>query len=191
MFAQVGRGVRRAAQPLGRLAQAPVAGGFADASACRALSTMGGGFSDARGSTASPRPDREDGPVSLVRWAKYGKTLKPEDVGSLLAYGKLSAESAAAEPAVVAPEAPGKLPTVRPRIKLNDALGDVPVSEIVYTNIALLSRFVTETGAMLPRRRTGITALKQRKLGNAIKVARHMNLLPYISKLPQHYDARP
>ncbi|KAJ1628500.1 hypothetical protein T492DRAFT_1017838 [Pavlovales sp. CCMP2436] len=66
-----------------------------------------------------------------------------------------------------------------------------PTFTVCLQNIALLSRFVTETGAMLPRRRTGITALKQRKLGNAIKVARHMNLLPYISKLPQHYDARP
>jgi small subunit ribosomal protein S18 len=58
-------------------------------------------------------------------------------------------------------------------------------------NVALLSRFVTETGAMLPRRRTGVTALKQRKLANAIKVARTMNLMPYLSKLPQHYDAKP
>lgn len=57
--------------------------------------------------------------------------------------------------------------------------------------MALLSRFVTETGAMLPRRRTGVSALKQRKLANAIKVARQMNLMPYLSKLAQHYDAKP
>jgi ribosomal protein S18 len=77
----------------------------------------------------------------------------------------------------------------RPRLALRRA-PDARCARAVQ-NVALLSRFVTETGAILPRRRTGITALKQRKLGNAIKVSRQMNLMPYLSKLPQHYDAKP
>jgi hypothetical protein len=127
----LGRFTLSRAAPLGRLARPP-----AGASACRALSTSS---SDAQGGAASPatppgsRPDGsvgEDGPVRLVRWSKFGKTLKPEDIGSLLAYGKLSTESVAVD---VVAEPTSALPTVRPRIKMHDALRDVPVSEIVYT----------------------------------------------------------
>ncbi|KAG8464630.1 hypothetical protein KFE25_009998 [Diacronema lutheri] len=157
----------------------------------RAFSSRGPAGSQPQGnapaSSASAPLAADEAPVTLVRWARFGKALKPEDVGSVLTYGKLSARSS--EPALAEPSSP--LPTVRARIKLSDPLHSVPIEEIVYTNVALLSRFVTETGAMLPRRRTGVSARKQRKLANAIKVARQMNLMPYLSKLPQHYDAKP
>lgn len=60
-----------------------------------------------------------------------------------------------------------------------------------HQNVALLSRFVSETGSILPRYRTGVTAKQQRKLKRAIRLSRQMNLMPFLSKLPQHYDAVP
>lgn len=48
-----------------------------------------------------------------------------------------------------------------------------------YKDVALLRRFVTEQGKILPRRVTGTTAHFQRLLTTAIKRARYMALLPY------------
>jgi len=50
---------------------------------------------------------------------------------------------------------------------------------IDYKNVALLSKFVSENGKILPRRITGTTAEQQRKVVNAIKRARHLALMPY------------
>ena len=44
-----------------------------------------------------------------------------------------------------------------------------------------LLRFVNEQGKILPRRITGITAKQQRQLTRAIKRARHMALIPFVS----------
>lgn len=48
----------------------------------------------------------------------------------MFAYGKLATPSAEPEAAA---SASSSLPTVRPRIKLNDPLYNVPKEEIVYT----------------------------------------------------------
>jgi small subunit ribosomal protein S18 len=53
--------------------------------------------------------------------------------------------------------------------------------EIDLKDIKLLSRFVTERGRILPRKITGLTAQQQRKITNAVKRARQMSLLPFIS----------
>lgn len=49
-----------------------------------------------------------------------------------------------------------------------------------YKDVATLSRFLTESGKILPRRTTKVTAGFQRQLGSAIKRARYLALLPYI-----------
>ncbi len=49
-----------------------------------------------------------------------------------------------------------------------------------YKDVAMLSRFMTESGKILPRRTTKVTAGFQRQLGRAIKRARYLALLPYI-----------
>ncbi len=54
-------------------------------------------------------------------------------------------------------------------------------SEIDYKDIKLISRFVTERGRILPRKITGLTAQQQRQITNAVKRARQMSLLPFIS----------
>jgi small subunit ribosomal protein S6 len=49
-----------------------------------------------------------------------------------------------------------------------------------YKDVSTLSRFLTESGKILPRRTTKVTASFQRQLGTAIKRARYLALLPYI-----------
>jgi small subunit ribosomal protein S18 len=44
-----------------------------------------------------------------------------------------------------------------------------------------LLRFVNEQGKMYPRRITGTSLKYQRRLGQAIKRARHLALLPYVA----------
>jgi len=49
-----------------------------------------------------------------------------------------------------------------------------------YKDVTTLSRFLTESGKILPRRTTKVTAGFQRQLGSAIKRARYLALLPYL-----------
>jgi len=49
-----------------------------------------------------------------------------------------------------------------------------------YKDVNTLSRFLTESGKILPRRTTKVTSGFQRQLGSAIKRARYLALLPYI-----------
>ncbi|MEM8484792.1 MAG: 30S ribosomal protein S18 [Bacteroidota bacterium] len=52
---------------------------------------------------------------------------------------------------------------------------------IDYKDTDLLLRFVNEQGKILPRRITGVTAKQQRQLTRAIKRARHLALIPFVS----------
>lgn len=52
---------------------------------------------------------------------------------------------------------------------------------IDYKDTAKLRKFVSERSKILPRRVTGTCAKHQRDLTVAIKRARHLALLPYIS----------
>lgn len=52
-----------------------------------------------------------------------------------------------------------------------------------YKNTALLSRFMGESGTILSREGTGLTNKKQRELARAIKRARHVALLPFVTTL--------
>jgi small subunit ribosomal protein S18 len=53
---------------------------------------------------------------------------------------------------------------------------------IDYKAVALLRKFISERGKILPRRRTGTCAKYQRPLAKAIKQARFMALLPYTKR---------
>ena len=53
--------------------------------------------------------------------------------------------------------------------------------EIDYKDIETLSKFITERGKILPRRITGVSAYFQRRLSKAIKLARHVALLPFVA----------
>ena len=51
-----------------------------------------------------------------------------------------------------------------------------------YKDVELLKKFTNPHARILSRRRTGLTAKKQRELAQAIKRARFMGLLPYIAR---------
>ncbi len=54
--------------------------------------------------------------------------------------------------------------------------------EIDYKDVKLLTRFVSERGKIMPSRITAISGKKQRQLSKAIKRARNLALLPYVSQ---------
>ena len=55
------------------------------------------------------------------------------------------------------------------------------VEHIDYKDAAKLKRFLSERSKILPRRTTGTCAMHQRQLTEAIKRARHVALLPYVT----------
>ena len=55
------------------------------------------------------------------------------------------------------------------------------IEHIDYKDIARLRKCVSERSKILPRRISGTCALHQRQLTIAVKRARHMALLPYVS----------
>lgn len=55
------------------------------------------------------------------------------------------------------------------------------VAHIDYKDLERIGRYVTERGKILPSRLTGTCAKHQRVLTRAIKRARFMALLPYVS----------
>lgn len=57
----------------------------------------------------------------------------------------------------------------------------VEMHEIDYKNTALLQRMTTMQGKLFSRKRSGLPAPAQRRLAQAIKRARHMALMPYVS----------
>ena len=55
------------------------------------------------------------------------------------------------------------------------------VENIDYKDIAKLRRYMSERAKIVPRRVTGTCARHQRQLTVAVKRARHLAMLPYIS----------
>ncbi|MEE2761292.1 MAG: 30S ribosomal protein S18 [Pseudomonadota bacterium] len=54
-------------------------------------------------------------------------------------------------------------------------------AKIDYKDVKLLSRYVSERGKIVPSRITAVSAKKQRLLARAIKRARYLALLPYVT----------
>jgi len=52
---------------------------------------------------------------------------------------------------------------------------------IDYKDVKMLQKYATEQGKIIPKRITGTSSKYQRELSIAIKRARHMALLPYVS----------
>jgi small subunit ribosomal protein S18 len=53
---------------------------------------------------------------------------------------------------------------------------------IDYKNIAMLLRYVSERGRIMPSRISSVSLKKQRELARAIKRARQLALMPYIGQ---------
>jgi small subunit ribosomal protein S18 len=56
------------------------------------------------------------------------------------------------------------------------------ITHIDYKDTELLKKFLNPHARILSRRKTGLSAKNQRHLANAIKRARFMGLLPFVSK---------
>jgi small subunit ribosomal protein S18 len=54
---------------------------------------------------------------------------------------------------------------------------------IDYKDAEFLKKFLNEQGKILPRRLTGTSLKYQRKVSAAVKRARHLALLPYVTDL--------
>ena len=54
--------------------------------------------------------------------------------------------------------------------------------KIDYKDIDLLKLFITEQGKILPRRATGVSVQQQRQIAKAIKRARVLSLLPFVTQ---------
>ncbi len=57
------------------------------------------------------------------------------------------------------------------------------IKYIDYKDANFLMKFVNEQGKILPRRLTGTSLKYQKKVGKAIKRARHIALMPYVGDL--------
>ncbi len=56
------------------------------------------------------------------------------------------------------------------------------IQHIDYKDIGLLKKFLTPHARILSRRKSGISAKSQRKISIAVKRARFLGLLPFVSR---------
>jgi small subunit ribosomal protein S18 len=68
----------------------------------------------------------------------------------------------------------------RPKIKIarHSASGTMYID---YKDTESLKKMISANGKILSRKRTGVNAMEQRMLARAVKRARYMSLLPYIT----------
>jgi small subunit ribosomal protein S18 len=57
------------------------------------------------------------------------------------------------------------------------------IKYVDYKNPDFLKKFLNEQGKILPRRITGTSQKYQRRVSNAVKRARHLALLPYVTDM--------
>ena len=75
-------------------------------------------------------------------------------------------------------DAPRRRTNVRRRKKVCVFCGE-NAQQIDYKDAALLKKYVSERGKILPRRITGTCAKHQRAITVAVKRARHVAIMPY------------
>lgn len=88
-------------------------------------------------------------------------------------------EHAARTPASAAPNMGRK---VFFRRKKTCPLSGPNAPQVDYKDMKLLQRFISERGKILPSRITSVSHKKQRALSQAIKRARMLALLPFVSQ---------
>ena len=74
-------------------------------------------------------------------------------------------------------------PTVEIKKKKYCRFRKLGIKYIDYKDPEYLKKFLNEQGKILPRRITGTSIKYQKKVATAIKRARHLALLPYVTDL--------
>lgn len=74
-------------------------------------------------------------------------------------------------------------PTVDVKRKKYCRFRKARIKFIDYKDPEFLKKFLNEQGKILPRRITGTSVKYQRKVATAVKRARHLALLPYVTDL--------
>lgn len=74
-------------------------------------------------------------------------------------------------------------PTVDVKKKKYCRFRKARIKFIDYKDPEFLKKFLNEQGKILPRRITGTSVKFQRKVATAVKRARHLALLPYVTEL--------
>ena len=74
-------------------------------------------------------------------------------------------------------------PTVEIKKKKNCRFKKAKIKFIDYKDPEFLKKFLNEQGKILPRRITGTSVKYQKKVATAVKRARHLALLPYLTDL--------
>lgn len=74
-------------------------------------------------------------------------------------------------------------PTVDVKKKKYCRFKKAGIKYIDYKDAEFLKKFLNEQGKILPRRLTGTSLKYQHKVSQAIKRARHLALLPYVTDL--------
>jgi small subunit ribosomal protein S18 len=62
------------------------------------------------------------------------------------------------------------------------SMASIDLSRIDYKDVAILKKFTNPHGRIYARKRTNVTAKHQRMVAEAIKRARYMGLLPFVSR---------
>ena len=74
-------------------------------------------------------------------------------------------------------------PTVEIKKKKYCLFKKAKIKFIDYKDPEFLKKFLNEQGKILPRRITGTSVKYQKKVATAVKRARHLALLPYLTDL--------
>ncbi len=74
-------------------------------------------------------------------------------------------------------------PTVEVKRKKYCRFKKAGIKYVDYKDAEFLKKFLNEQGKILPRRITGTSLKFQRKVAQAVKRARHLALLPYVTDL--------
>ena len=74
-------------------------------------------------------------------------------------------------------------PTVEIKKKKYCRFKKAKIKFIDYKDLEFLKKFLNEQGKILPRRITGTSVKYQKKVATAVKRARHLALLPYLTDL--------
>ena len=72
-------------------------------------------------------------------------------------------------------------PTVEVKKKKYCRFKKAGIKYVDYKDAEFLKKFLNEQGKLLPRRLTGTSQKYQKKVATAVKRARHLALLPYVS----------